>query len=121
MILDMNRGRPAKKPRSSFGKRLHAAREQAGLTQTELGRLLGVSQRAIAHWERTPTALYPEQLEALAKALDISADELLGIKTTKSKAGRKTKLRQRLEEVEQLPKSQQQTVLQVLEMALKAS
>ena len=120
MIFDMTRGRPAKKPRSSFGKRLVAAREQAGLTQAELGELLGVSQRAVAHWERTPTALYPEQLEALAKAVKISADELIGLKLPKGKAGRKSQLQKRIEQIEELPRAKQQTILQVLDMALKS-
>lgn len=121
MLVDMARGRPAKKPRSSFGKRLVAARERSGLTQAELGELLGVSQRAVAHWERTPTALYPEQLETLAKALKTSADELIGLKTPRAKAGRKSQLQQRIEKLEELPRAKQQTILQVLDMALKSA
>lgn len=120
MLLDMARGRPAKKPRSAFGSRLVAARERVGLTQTELGELLGVSQRAVAHWERTPTALYPEQIEALAKALKISANELLGLQPPKAKSGRKSLLQQRVEQLENLPRSKQKTILQVLDMALKS-
>lgn len=121
MILDMTRGRPSKKPRSPFGKRLVVAREQAGLTQTELGDRLGVSQRAVAHWERTPTALYPEQLKALADALKISTDELIGLQHPRKKAGRKSLLQQRIEQLEELPRSKQQTILQVLDMAIKSA
>ena len=120
MIADMARGKPSKKPRSSFGKRLVAAREQAGLTQEQLGEMLDVSQRAVAHWERTPTALYPEQLQALAKALKISADELLGLKPAKAKPGRKSRLQERMEQLEQLPRPKQAAILQVLDMALKS-
>ena len=121
MIVDMTRGRPAKKPRSPFGKRLVAARERAGLTQAELGELLNVSQRAVAHWERTPTALYPEQLEALSKALKVSADELIGLKIPKGKVGRKSILQQRIEQLEELPRAKQRTIIQVLDMALKSA
>jgi len=121
MLMDMTRGRPSKKPRSAFGSRLVAARERAGLTQTELGEMLGVSQRAVAYWERTPTALYPEQIEALSSALKISADELLGLQISHGKAGRKSLLQQRVELLEELPKSKQKTILQVLDMALKSA
>ncbi len=121
MILDMNRGRPAKKPRSPFGQRLVAAREQAGLTQTALGEIMGVSQRAVAHWERTPTALYPEQIEALATALNTSTDELLGFKTQKKKPGPPSKLERQIDELLQLPKPKQRFVSEFLDTVLQTA
>lgn len=119
MILSMNRGRPAKKPRSPFGQRLVSARERSGLTQTQLGEILGVSQRAVAHWERTPTALYPEQIEALAKALNTSADALLGVKSPKKKPGPPSKLEQQIDQLRKLPKPKQKFVSEFLDTVLQ--
>src|SRR6266850_2369524 len=50
----MQTGRPAKTERTSFGQRLHALREQAGLSQQQLAERIGLSQRAYAYSERPP-------------------------------------------------------------------
>jgi ribosome-binding protein aMBF1 (putative translation factor) len=68
----MQTGRPSKKPRTDFGQRLLAAREAAGLSQTEVAEKLGVTQKAYAVWERYPVALRPKQIEAVASALHVS-------------------------------------------------
>lgn len=63
----------------SFGQRLLQIRKAMGLTQTELGKRIGVSQRIIHHYENK--AEYPptQKLIELAQALGMSVDELLGI------------------------------------------
>ena len=64
----------------SFGQRLIQIRKSKGLTQIELGERIGVSQRIIHHYENK--AEYPptQKLIELAQALDMSIDELLGLK-----------------------------------------
>lgn len=64
----MQTGRPAKKERTAFGQRLHALREQAGLSQQQLADRIGLTQRAYAYWERHPVALRPDQLLKVAEA-----------------------------------------------------
>ena len=63
----------------SFDERLARLRKAAGYTQKELGEELGISQRMVAYYEsqtqHPPTKLMP----ALATALGVSADELLGL------------------------------------------
>jgi transcriptional regulator with XRE-family HTH domain len=117
MILDMTtRGRPSTLPRTGFGKRVATARESAGLTQTQLGEKLGLSQRAIAHWERGTTALRPDQLEALAKAINVSTDELVSGKGSRpAETGPKGKARLVFEAVSRLPRRQQQKIVEVVE------
>jgi len=63
----------------SFGQRLAQIRKAKGLTQTELGARIGASQRAMHHYENK--AEYPpaQKIIELAKALDMSVDELLGV------------------------------------------
>ena len=62
----------------SFGRRLAKIRRAKGLTQTELGLRIGASQRAMHHYEKK--AEYPpvQKIIELARALDMTVDELLG-------------------------------------------
>lgn len=63
----------------NFGTRLKELRMQKGLTQRELGELIGVTKSVISFYElreRTPS---PDVLIKLASVFHVSADELLGI------------------------------------------
>lgn len=75
---------------------------------------MGVTQQAIAAWERKITAVRSDTLMRLASILGISSDELLGIKP-----GRKNspsgKLHRVFEEVSKLPRRQQQKVVEFVE------
>lgn len=61
-----------------FGARLRAAREQRKLNQTELGKLAGLQPAAIGHFEADRRKPSFANIRALAKALNISSDYLLG-------------------------------------------
>jgi transcriptional regulator with XRE-family HTH domain len=109
-------GRPSKRQRPAFGTRLHQLREQAGLSQQQMATKLSVPQRTYAYWEREPVALRAEQMTALADALGVSTDFLLGRKERPSRgAGPAGKMRQLFEAASRLPRSQQQKVAAVLE------
>ena len=56
--------------------KIKALRKQAKMTQTELAELMGVTQGAVAQWEREQSLPNPRQLTALAKALGCSISEL---------------------------------------------
>jgi len=112
----MQTGRPSKRLRPAFGERLHALREQAGLTQEQVAQKLGVSQRAYAFWEREPVALRADQLVTLARILGASADELLGIRPPRLASIKPAgKARQLFESVSKLPRRQQQKISEVVE------
>ena len=118
----MQTGRPSNKKRPPFGERLHALREQAGLSQQQIAVKLGLTQRAYAYWERNPVALRPEQLINLADALSVSVDELLIGQRLKTRRGRTTgKLRRIFDEVSELPRSRQQRIVAVLQDMLTAA
>jgi len=70
-------------PSSAFGKRLMEARLARGLTQAQLAEKIGSTQRMVSHYETV--AEYPPAavIVDLAKALDVSADSLLGLKPPK--------------------------------------
>ena len=112
----MQTGRPSKKERPPFGARIHALREQAGLSQQQLAERLGLTQRAYAYWERNPVALRPDQLHKLAGALGISIEELLGNDGSKRRGtGPAGKMRRLFESASTLPRSQQQKVIALLD------
>jgi transcriptional regulator with XRE-family HTH domain len=114
--LGMQTGRPSKRQRPAFGTQLHMLREQAGLSQQQMADKLSVPQRTYAYWEREPVALRAEQITALADALGVSTDFLLGRKERQLRgAGPAGKMRQLFEAASRLPRSQQQKVAAVLE------
>jgi transcriptional regulator with XRE-family HTH domain len=115
-IGGMQTGRPSNRPRPPFGERLHALREEAGLSQAQVAEKLGISQRAYAFWEREPIALRAEQLTALAKTLGAPVDALLGEQSGKQRGnGPAGKLRQVFERASRLPRHQQTKVAEFVE------
>jgi transcriptional regulator with XRE-family HTH domain len=118
----MQTGRPSERKRPPFGERLDEAREKAGLTQALVAAKLGISPRAYAFWEREPVALRPEQIAALAQALGMGTDELLGSPAAprKQHTGPTGKLRRLFEEVSRLPRNQQMRIAGVVEDMIAA-
>ena len=72
------------RPASVFGERLTALRKARGLTQVELARKIGSSQRAISRYETIADRAPAPVLAKLALALGVSTDELLGVRSTAS-------------------------------------
>ncbi len=61
-----------------FGERLVAAREARELSQTELAQKAGLQPAAVGHFERNRRKPSFANVRALAKALNVSSDYLLG-------------------------------------------
>ena len=115
-IFDMKTGRPGKQERTPFGERVAQARELAGLTQRQVADKLGTTQRVIAYWEREPVALRAEQLAALAEALGVPADYLLGRQIKdRTPPGPSGKLRQAFEKAHQLLRHEQNKIVKLVE------
>lgn len=68
--------------RESLGDRIRRHRLAKGLTQTELGQRIGISQRVVAYYELKGSSPPPEILVKIADVLDVSTDVLLGRKKT---------------------------------------
>jgi transcriptional regulator with XRE-family HTH domain len=64
---------------SALGKRVRIRRKALGLTQEKLAEIVDVSTSFIGHIERGTRKLSVETLYELCKALDVSADYLMGI------------------------------------------
>jgi transcriptional regulator with XRE-family HTH domain len=114
-------GRPAKSKRSAFGERLVAARQQVGYSQIQMAEKLGITQQTYAGWERRTTALRPDHISKLARALNVSVDYLLGHENAGKRSGGPVgKARRMFEEVSKLPRHKQQRILSVVEDLLAA-
>ena len=61
-----------------FGNRLYELRTQKELTQKELGKLLGVSNKAVSKWETGEAKPRVDTINKLAQILDVNIGELLG-------------------------------------------
>ena len=64
----------------SFGNFLHELRTRRGLTQYQLGALVGVSDKAVSKWENGSSKPKSNILYKLSEVLGISVDELLTCK-----------------------------------------
>ena len=60
-----------------FGEFIYQKRKKQGLTQEELGKRLGVTNKAVSKWEVGETTPDITMLEPLAKELQVTVDELL--------------------------------------------
>ena len=60
-----------------FGEFVYQRRKQLHMTQDELGRKLGVTNKAVSKWETGETLPDIQLLESLASTLDVTIDELL--------------------------------------------
>lgn len=61
-----------------FGDRLRQAREARGINQTELAEKTGLQPSAIGHFEKERRKPSFANIRALAKALNVTSDYLLG-------------------------------------------
>lgn len=99
-----------------FGTRLAALRKERGLTQAQLGELIGVSYRVVAYYEGETSYPPAHLMEPLAKALKVSTDELLGIRDLKQeRSPENAALWRRLRKIEALPKRDQKALLHYLD------
>jgi transcriptional regulator with XRE-family HTH domain len=63
--------------KKTVGKNLKRLRMLAGLSQQELAQKIGVTQPRIARWEKGEVMPYAQYLAKLAKALEVTIDEII--------------------------------------------
>ena len=71
-----------------FGNRLYDLRKKAGLSQSELGKRVGVSNKAVSKWENGLAKPGLEVLQKLADILSVSVDTLLSDASPERKISR---------------------------------
>ena len=105
-----------------LGKRITQFRKERGLTQVELAERLGVGQPVLSNYEHGRLRPNHVILATLAKALQVSSDELLGLRTTTGSPPLNRRFLRRLQAIETLPRRDQEALLRTIDAFLtKAS
>ena len=100
---------------TDFGKRLAQFRKEAGFTQQELADEIGVSRRVIGYYESESQHPPANLLVDLTFALNVSADELLGLKAAKKIKMPDSRLLRRMQQIEKMNAASKRQIMQVLD------
>ena len=116
---------PRKKyPETSFGERLQNIRKARGLTQVQLAEAAGTTQRAISYYETEAGFPPAPAIIDLARALQITTDELLGVKPPRIEAASEDpearRQWKRFQLVSSLPERDQKAVIRLINSLVAA-
>ena len=110
--------RTTKRSDSAFSKNLYRLRKAKGLTQTQLAEMAGLTLRAISYYELEANYPPAPALLKLARALNVSMEELI---TVDRKATRKKPkddldptILKKFRKLDQLPEKDQRAVIRLI-------
>jgi transcriptional regulator with XRE-family HTH domain len=103
----------------SIGQRMARLRRERGITQVELAEMLGIVQPMVSAYENGGLRLHGELIVELTKILDVTADQLLGLKETKNGTPKNGRLLRKLQQLELLPRRDQQALMRTIEAFLQ--
>jgi len=102
-----------------LGTRVAELRRSQNITQVEMAATLGVSQQTINSYEVGRRRIPVSALPTLARSLGVSLEELFGDDAAAAKKrGPAPKLQQQIERIQQLPRTQQRFVMQMLDTVI---
>ena len=108
-----------------FGERLQAIRKARGLTQVQLAEAAGTTQRAISYYETEAGFPPAPAVIDLAKALNVTTDELLGVKPPRvERANHDSEARRlwkRFQLVSALPERDQKAIIRLVNSLIAGS
>ena len=105
-----------------LGARIAKQRNTRDITQVQMAETLGVSQQTINSYEAGRRRVPVSALPILANSLDMSIDELINKQTSTATAGKRgpaSKLQKQIEQIRQLPRTQQTFVSKMLETVIQ--
>lgn len=104
-----------------LGARVAELRKDHGITQVQMAEALNVSQQTINSYEVARRRIPVTALPVLAQLFEVSVDELLGTaaRPAAKKRGPDSKLQQQIEQIRQLPRTQQTFVSKMLETVIQ--
>ena len=87
----------------------------------QLAEILGVAQQTMAHYEGGSLRIAVALLKPLARALDVSFEELIDepMPDVKKKRGPSSKLQQQIQEVQKLPRTKQKFVIEMIDTVIQ--
>lgn len=102
----------------AFSRRLAAIRRARGMTQIDLADAAGTTQRAVSYYENAFGFPPAPVLVALAKALRVTTDELLGVKRvrpdSRTEDPETRRLWKKFQQVTELPEKDQRAVIRLI-------
>ncbi len=102
------------------GTNIRKYRKAAGLTQVELGELLGLSQNTIANYEKSERKPDIELMPKIAAILNVNLEEIYGLKESKKAPAKRlhgnTRTKQVTELFEKIPPNDQRSILKHLKL-----
>lgn len=106
----------------TFGRRLARLRKLAGYSQREFAGEIGISYRMVAYYEAQTDHPPAHLIPAIARALGVSADQLLGLEEMpKRRPVLNRRLLEKLKLIERLPPREQKPLLKTIDAYLKAA
>lgn len=115
----------ASTPAESLGQRLCRLRKARGFTQVELAAKTGLIQALISDYELDKLRPNPDVLVQYALALDVSTDEILGLRERSEPRPAASpvsrRLLRRLERFDRLPKRDQDALLRTIDAFLRVT
>ena len=106
----------------TIGQRLARLRKAKGLTQVALAKKIGIIQTLVSEYELDKLRLHAEMLMRFALALEVSADEILGLKPTEGKTVKASfRMLERLEKIQKLTPTPRKALLKTIDMYLSAA
>lgn len=90
-------------------------RKKKGISQADLGKMIGTSGDVVGRYERGAITPSVEVVSKIADALEVSVDYLLG----KTKLEMDKQALRRLEDISKLPEDNKKFVLNLIDMALR--
>src|SRR4030042_1300217 len=99
---------PLNTPKETIGECLARLRKQRGTTQNQIAEKIGIKQALVSKYEKDKLKLSADMLIRFSKALNVSADEILGLKESKEKDMKPTlKLIKRFNKINSLTPNEQ--------------
>ena len=108
-----------------FGARLAKFRKEAGFSQVQLAEALSTTQAQVSRYEKGMRRMHDELLAQVAKLLNVTPNDILGVGPCKpikpEEATLSRRLIHRMKQIEALPRRSQETVINMLDLALKGA
>ena len=106
----------------AIGRRLREFRNRRALSQAKLAELVGVTQTLVSDYEVGRLRLHAGLVMRFAKALHVTADELLGLKESKQNGFLKERrFIRRFQEIDKLSRSEKQALLKTIDHFLRGA
>jgi transcriptional regulator with XRE-family HTH domain len=123
-LQSSSRCQPKNLPRHRLANALFGLRKARGLTQVDLAKALGTTQRVIFYYETGAPLPSAPFLVTLAHTLRVTTDELLGAKPAKLASASREKhgrLWKRFQRMESLPERDQRAVIRLFDSLVAAN